>query len=115
MLTLSWIKIKQKIRHCQGENTVILLKYVKKNLKKKNNELSDEKKMSEALEENTLTVIIKRFLIQFVLEICVETKVIVTTKNTYSWKTLAPCSFKVWSGKSFTKLQFKVWIVAYNS
>ena len=40
--------------------------------------------MSEALEENTLTVIIKKFLIQFVLEICVETKVIVTTKNTYS-------------------------------
>ena len=40
--------------------------------------------MSEALEENTLTVIIKKFLIQFVLEIYVETKVIVTTKNTYS-------------------------------
>ena len=43
----------------------IIIKYIKKKLKKKKVELAGEKKMSKAIEENKLTVVIKGLRSEF--------------------------------------------------
>ena len=65
LLALSWIEIKHK-QDTANERThlfiiLILFKYprYKEKLKKKSSELMDEKKVSKAIEENELTVMIK--------------------------------------------------------
>ena len=63
MLALSWIEGKHKRRHCQWENQFIHIKFIKR----KNGWNCRWKKISKAIEENKLTVTIKRRLWGFSL------------------------------------------------
>ena len=67
MLALLRIETKHKTRHCQGENSFIKIhEMYKEKLKKKNTARTGIwEKMSKAIEENNLPVMIKRLSWEF--------------------------------------------------
>ena len=53
IFVLSWIEIRQKIRHSQWENSFTHIRYIyNQKFKKKINKIADEKKMSGEVEES---------------------------------------------------------------
>ena len=85
MLALSWIEIKHKRRYCQWKNLLIYVHEIyKRKLKKKKTVNLLVRKMSKTIQENKLTVMIKRLFYEnsiYIRNLWAQTKIMTKTNS----------------------------------